>query len=210
MVEAYTALGARACVPVCNALDPSTHHPFPPDPQYQATLAFMGDRISDREEQVERFFFRVARALPDRTFLLGGTGRGDTRLPANVRWLERVDPRERGAFDCTPLVVLDIGGSYGAEVGWYPAPRVFEAAGAGACIITDAWRGVEDFFAPDREILVADGAADVIAHLRDLGPTRRRSIGAAARQRELRDHTWERRAIDVEEALGLEQLAEVS
>ena len=97
-----------------------------------------------------------------------------------------------------------------AEVGWSPATRVFEAAAAGACVITDAWRGVDAFFEPNEEILVAHGPEDVIRHLRELDPRRRASIGQAARRRVLRDHTYDQRALDVEAALGIERLAEVS
>lgn len=210
VVEGYKALGARVCTPIYNAHDPDTHHPVAPDPRFQATLAFLGNRLPDREERVDRFFFDVARAMPDQTFLLGGNGWGDKVMPPNVRWIDHVYTRDHNAFNSTPLAVLNIARSSMAEVGWSPATRVFEAAGAGSCIITDAWRGVDAFFEPDREILVAEGPQDVVRHLRELTPKRRATIGDAARQRALDDHTYDRRALDVEDALAIEHLAEVS
>ncbi len=74
VVNAYRDFGARVCVPVYNALDPETHHPVPPDPRFAADLAFLGNRLPDREARVEEFFLRPAAALPDRSFLIGGNG----------------------------------------------------------------------------------------------------------------------------------------
>jgi spore maturation protein CgeB len=78
---------------------------------------------------------------------------------------------------------------------------VFEAAGAGACLITDAWVGIEQFLAPDREILVARDGQDVAEHLERLTPSRAREIGAAARARILAEHTYAQRGADVDEVL---------
>ena len=52
VVRAYGALGARPCVPVYNALDPTTHFPVPPEPRFEATLGFLGNRLPDREARV--------------------------------------------------------------------------------------------------------------------------------------------------------------
>ena len=64
VVEAYRRLGARDCVPIYNALDPSTHHPVPPDGRFAADLTFIGNRLPDREERVREFFLEPARQLP--------------------------------------------------------------------------------------------------------------------------------------------------
>src|SRR6185437_6152585 len=70
VVRAYEALGARACVPIYNALDPATHHPVLPEARFEADLGFLGNRLPDREARVEEFFLRAASQLPDRKFLL--------------------------------------------------------------------------------------------------------------------------------------------
>jgi spore maturation protein CgeB len=87
--------------------------------------------------------------------------------------------------------------------GWSPATRVFEAAGAGACLITDAWPGIELFLEPGTEVLVAQDGADVARELRTLTAERAAAIGRAARDRVLRDHTYEQRAAQVEDLLGV-------
>ena len=78
---------------------------------------------------------------------------------------------------------------------------MFEAAGAGACLITDAWEGIESFFAPGREILVARDGAEVAATLRDLTFERARAIGGAARERALADHAYSHRAEEADALL---------
>jgi len=208
VVAAYEAVGARRCVPVYNAHDADTHHPVPPDPRFECTLAFLGNRLPDREERVRRFFFEVAEALPHEIFLLGGNGWGDVRLPPNVRWLGHVYTRDHNALNCTPRAVLNISRDSMADMGWSPATRVFEAAAAGACIVTDAWEGIDHFFAPDHEILVAASGDEVAAHLRALDEDRARRIGDAARRRALSDHTYARRVLLVEAVLDERSLAQ--
>lgn len=202
VVAAYEALGARRCVPIYNALDPATHHRVAPDPRFAGALGFLGNRLPDREARVEEFFLRAARELPDRRFLLGGAGWDDKPLPANVAYLGHVFTRDHNAFNVTPLAVLNISRDSMASYGFSPATRVFEAAGAGACLITDAWAGIAQFLEPDREVLVARDGAEVAAHLAALKPQRASAIGERARSRMLREHTYAHRALDVEAALG--------
>ena len=90
-------------------------------------------------------------------------------------------PRAHNAFNCSALAVLNVARDSMAEIGFSPATRVFEAAGAGACLITDAWEGIELFLEPGEEVLVARDGADVAAHLAALTPERARAIGARAR-----------------------------
>ena len=201
VVEAYEELGAALCLPIYNALDPDTHFPVPPDPRFAADLAFLGNRLPDREERVRTFFFEPAARLPDRRFLLGGSGWEPGQLPGNVRHVGHVGTADHNGFNGTPLAVLNIARDAMAAVGFSPATRVFEAAGAGACLITDAWEGLDRFLEPGREVLVVHGADDVVATLRGLTPDRARSIGEAARRRVLAGHTYESRARDLDDAL---------
>jgi spore maturation protein CgeB len=202
VADAYRALGARDCIPVYNALDASTHFPVPCDPRFSADLAFLGNRMPDREARVDEFFFRPAQALPDRTFLLGGNGWDDRVADArNVRYLGHVYTGLHNAFNSTPLAVLNVSRDSMARFGFSPATRVFEAAGAAACLITDAWQGIEDFLEPGRECLVAHDGEEVADHLRRLDAVGAREIGEAARARVLSEHTYARRAVQVNDLL---------
>jgi spore maturation protein CgeB len=201
VVAAYEGFGARACVPVYNALDPETHHPVPPDPAFAADLSFLANRLPDREARVERFFLDAAARLPGKSFLLGGNGWHDKPMSGNVRRLGHVGTGQHNAFNASPRAVLNVARDSMAETGFSPATRVFEATGAGACLITDAWEGIELFLAPDREILVARDGQDVAEHLSALTPERARAIGAAALARVRADHTYADRAETVDRLL---------
>lgn len=198
VVDAYRSLLARECVPIYNALDPETHHPVAADPRFEGDLGFLGNRLPDREARVDTFFFEAARARPDLRFLLGGSGWETKPLPENVGYLGHVYTASHNAFNCTPRAVLNISRESMARYGYSPATRVFEAAGAGACIITDAWKGVELFLVPNEEIFVAHDGREVAEILGDVAPDRARRIGDAARRRVLAEHTYEHRARDAE------------
>jgi spore maturation protein CgeB len=159
--------------------------------------------LPDREARVEEFFLSAAAALPEGTFLLGGSGWGDKELPANVRYVGHVYTRDHNAFNCTPTAVLNISRESMARYGFSPATRVFEAAGAGACLLTDAWEGIELFLEPDSEVLVARDGNEVAEKLGRLTPKSAREIGRQAQQRILAAHTYDHRAEQVEAVLGV-------
>ena len=201
VTDRYVELGARRCHAIYNALDAETHHPVPPEPRFEAALGFLANRLPDREARVDAFFFEAARRLPEARFLLGGNGWGDKAMPGNVAGLGHVPTRDHNAFNATPLAVLNVARDSMASVGFSPATRVFEAAGAGACLITDAWEGIELFLKPDEEILVARDGAEVADHLRALTRERAAGIGRRALARVLAEHTYDRRAEQVERLL---------
>ncbi|HZS56911.1 MAG TPA: glycosyltransferase [Bryobacteraceae bacterium] len=204
VVKAYKACGARECVPIYNALDPETHFPVAPDSRFAADLAFLGNRLPDREARVDEFFLRPARSLSDRTYLLGGAGWADKTRSPNVRYVDHVYTRDHNAFNSTPLAVLNISRDSMAKYGFSPATRVFEALGAAACMITDHWEGIESFFEPDHEILVARNSSEVIAHLIDLTPQRAMQIGRNGYRRVLNEHTYAHRAAEIDQTLGVD------
>ena len=194
VIEGYTNLGAANCTPIYNALDPDTHFPDLPDPRFAADLSFLGNRLPDREERVAEFLFRPAERLPQRGMLLGGSGWSDVALPANVKAVGHVGTADHNVFNRTPLAVLNISRESMARNGFSPATRVFEAAGAEACLITDAWEGIETFLYPGRDVLVARDGGDVVDILGSLTPEQARRIGRSARRTVLGFHTYAHRA----------------
>ena len=201
VVGAYESFGAQACIPIYNAVDPETHHPVVPVANFACDLGLLANRLPDREKRVEEFFLHTAEQLSERRFLLGGNGWLTKPLPPNVRPLGHVYTRDHNAFNCTAGAVLNICRASMARYGFSPPTRVFEAAGAAACLITDAWKGVEQFFEPNNEILVADNGHEVAAHLQALTRRRAREIGEAAFRRVLAEHTYAHRAAQVQEVL---------
>jgi spore maturation protein CgeB len=118
-----------------------------------------------------------------------------------VRYFDHVYTRDHNAFNCSVRAVLNISRESMARYGFSPATRVFEAAGAGACIITDFWEGIRSFLEPGEEILVARNGDDVMELLESLTDMRAREIGHAAYRRVLAYHTYAHRAKQVESIL---------
>ena len=205
VIRGYKNLGARECVPVYNALDPTTHHPVEADPRFACDLAFIGNRLPDREARVDEFFFRAAAASPNHRFLLGGAGWSDKPKPANVRYMDHVYTRDHNASNATPLAVLNVCRESMARYGFSSPPRVFEAAGAAGCLITDEWEGIEMFLEPGREVLVARDGLEVAEHLKSLTIERARAIGRAALRRIAAEHTYAHRARQLEAVLDAHQ-----
>jgi spore maturation protein CgeB len=201
VVSAYRALGARVCVPVYNAVDPKCHYPTAPIPQLACDVSFLGNRLPDREARVDEFFIRPALELPNRRFLLGGAGWEGKHLPHNITYLGHVGTERHNAFFCSGLATLNINRDSMARYGFSPPTRVFEAAGAGACVITDEWPGIELFFEPGRELLTAADGAEVAALLAELTPQQSKQIGRAAHARVTAEHTYAHRARQVAKVL---------
>jgi spore maturation protein CgeB len=201
VIDAYEGFGARRCIPIYNACDPTTHHPVPADGRFRADLSFLGNRLPDREARVEQFFLEPAARLPNRSFLIGGNGWETKGMPSNVRHIGHVYTRDHNAFNTSPLAVLNIARDSMASTGYSPATRVFEAAGAGACLITDAWVGLEQFLKEGDEVLVARDGKDVADHVEALTPERAKAIGDAARARIMAEHTYTRRGAEVDKIL---------
>ena len=201
VVAGYRAIGAPRCRPIYNALDPATHHPVAAEPRFAADLSLLANRLPDREARIDAFFLQAASLLPGSTFLLGGSGWEDKAVAANITRIGYVGTADHNAFNCSARAVLNVARDSMAASGFSPATRVFEAAGASACLITDAWDGIELFLTPGEEILVARDGQDVAQHVQALTADRAAAIGAAARRRLLRDHTYAQRAAEVDALL---------
>src|SRR5260370_37132706 len=161
VVNTYRGLGARQCIPIYNGLDPTTHYPVAREGRFAGDLGFLGNRLPDREQRAEEFFFAPASKMPGKRFLLGGAGWADKPRSANIQYFDHVYTRDHNAFNASPRAVLNICRDSMAQYGFSPATRVFEAAGAAACLITDRWEGIERFFEPGLAILFASAAQTV-------------------------------------------------
>jgi spore maturation protein CgeB len=197
VVEGYRAFGAARVVAIYNALDPSTHFRVPPSEHFAADLTLLANRLPDREERVREFFLGAASRAAGADFLLGGSGWRQDDCPPNVRYLGHVGTADHNVLNSSARAVLNVTRDSMAACGFSPPTRVFEAAGAAACLITDAWEGIGQFLEPGREVLVARSGAEVADLLAGLEPGRCRAIGEAARRRVLAEHTYEQRAGEV-------------
>jgi len=196
-----TRLGARRVAPLYGHVDPDLHRPVPRAESFAADLSYLGTYAADRQAAVESLFVAPARLRPERKFLIGGA-----QYPADFPWTENIffvrhlPPPDHPAFFSSCRLTLNVTRRAMAEMGWCPSGRLFEAAACGAAILTDAWDGLDGFFAPGSEVLVARSTEDALAAV-DLGEPELRRIAEAGRARVLAEHTSEHRARDFEAAV---------
>jgi spore maturation protein CgeB len=194
-------LGARRVIPLYGSVDPLVHYPVPSAARYRADLSYLGTYAQDRQEALQRLFIEAAHQRPERRFLIGGA-----QYPPAFPWTENIyfvrhlPPAEHPAFYCSSRLTLNVTRAPMAEMGYCPSGRLFEAAACGAVVLSDWWPGLEEFFDPGSEILVAHTTEDVLSAL-ELGSDRLAAVGQAARNRVLTDHTAERRAQQLVAAL---------
>jgi spore maturation protein CgeB len=182
------------------SVDPDVHRP-----QARGTLwdlGYMGTYSADRQRGLERLLLGPAGALPEKAFAVAGPQYPpDIAWPANVERFEHLPPARHGAFYGAQRFTLNLTRADMVSAGWSPSVRLFEATAIGTPIISDAWPGLEAFFVPGKEILIADSPQRVTEILADLSEAERGMIAAAARRRVLRSHTLVQRAMELERYL---------
>jgi len=199
--ELKAVWGARAAEPLYCAVDPQLYQPVAPQEKFRCLLGYMGTYAPDRQPRLERFLIDTARRRPADRFLIAGAQYPRMDLPPNVGHEIHLYPRDHAAFYCSNFATLNLTRDAMRQYGWSPASRLFEAAACGACIVSDSWRGLDELLQPETEVLLADTRSDIEMHLSSLTPQRRASIGAAARERVLREHTFSQRADQLEAGL---------
>lgn len=192
-----TRLGARCVAPLYGSVDPAAHRPAPPRDDWRCDLSYIGTYAADRQDAVERYLLEPARRLPARRFTLAGS-----QYPADFPWapnlwyLAHLPPHDHAAFYAASRLTLNVTRGAMAAMGWCPSGRLFEAAACGVPILTDWWPGLDDFFVPGREILVAHGTDDAMAALA-LDDGTLADVARRARERTLDEHTADRRALEL-------------
>jgi spore maturation protein CgeB len=187
-------LGARRAAPLYGSVDPTAHAPVRRDERFACDVSHLGAFSEDRRRGIDRLFLEPARRLPGARFLLGGPMYPrDFAWGPNVQHLAHVAPPEHPAFYCSSRLTLNVTRGIFARLGYCPSGRLFEAAACGVPIVTDAWEGLDAFFEPGREIVVARDADDVVAALAR-PPEELEDVAARARRRALRDHSAQKRA----------------
>jgi spore maturation protein CgeB len=201
LVELKSRLGARHVAPLYGSVDPEVHHPAPAEERFRADLSYLGTYSADRQVALDALFFEPARRRPDLHFLIGGPKYPDD-FPhtENIRFIPHVPPAEHPAFYCSSRLCLSITRGPMAEIGYCPSGRLFEATGCGAPVLSDDWDGLDYFFEPAREILVARTTGHVMDALA-MSPDALARIGRAGRERVLAMHTANRRALELENIL---------
>jgi spore maturation protein CgeB len=193
--------GAKRAEALYCGVDPSIHRPTPVDPNFRCLLGYMGTYAVDRQAKLEELLIGPARGLGDEHFIIAGALYPGLELPANVKQMQHIYPSDHAAFYSSNWATLNLTRDAMVQYGWCPSVRLFEAAACGACIMTDTWPGLDQFFEPDKELLLVRSGQDIGQHFSSLTPERRLGIGQSARERVLREHTYDARAAQMETTL---------
>ncbi len=191
-------LGARRVAPLYGHVDPDVHRPVQPVQDYRADLSYLGTYAEDRQAALERLFIQAAHQLPEQRFLIGGA-----QYPQEFPWADNIwfrkhlPPELHPAFFSSSRFTLNVTRAAMARMGWCPSGRLFEAAACGCPVISDAWEGLDAFFRPGEEIVIAHGTDDVVQAMRMPDPERD-ALAQRARERTLDEHTSARRAAELE------------
>ena len=192
--ELRQRLGARCVAALYGSVDPHTYQPVLPAAKYSADLSYLGTYASDRQATLDELFLQPARHSPGHRFLIGGSlYPDDFPWSENVWFVHHVPPPAHPSFYSSSRLTLSVTRAAMAEMGYCPSGRLFEAAACQTPVVTDAWEGLQGFFEPGHEILVASSAADVLDAL-SVDSHELSRIGTAARERVLAEHTAERRS----------------
>jgi spore maturation protein CgeB len=194
-------LGARNFLPLYGSVDPEVHKPVPAADDFRADLSYLGTYAADRQRALERLFIEPARRLPQLRFLIGGAQYPqDFPWTSNIHFVWHIPPPMHPAFYCSSRLTLNVTRSAMARMGYCPSGRLFEAAACGVPIVSDWWEGLDEFFTPNQEILVAHSSDDSVRAL-ELSDEELNRIARAARERALSQHTAEQRASEFEAAV---------
>lgn len=200
--ELKTRLGAKQVFPLYGSVDPKVHFPVPPDERYCADLSYLGTFAQDRQDALERLFIQPARYLPDQRFLIGGS-----LYPLSFPWtkniffVHHVAPSDHPSFYCSSRLTMNVTRAAMARMGYCPPARLFEAAACGVPLLSDWWDGLDSFFTPGSEIIVARSTEDAIAAL-EMSPEALRTMASRARARVMAEHSAANRARELEEILS--------
>jgi spore maturation protein CgeB len=197
-----TRLGAQRVAPLYGSVDPALHRPVEAQAHYAADLSYLGTYAADRQAALRELLIEPAQHRPGQRFLIGGA-----QYPAEFPWLGNIffvrhlPPSEHPAFYSSSRITLNITRAAMARLGWCPSGRLFEAAACGVPILSDSWPGLDQFFTPGSEILVAETREDAIAAL-DLPQGELAQIARAAQERVASEHTADHRVRELEQLLS--------
>ncbi len=195
--------GAPFAVPLYCSVDPDKHRETPVNPRFACDMSYMGTYAPDRQPTIEKFLCEPARRTPEKKFIIAGPQYPrDIRWPENVEHIMHLEPRYHAELYSSSRITLNVTRKEMVLAGYSPSVRLFEAAACGSAIASDNWPGLDTFFAPGREILLATGSDDMVRYLTS-DDSQLRRIGQAARDRVLAAHTSEVRAREFENAVEI-------
>jgi spore maturation protein CgeB len=188
-------MGARDVRTLYYAADPGLCQPLEVDKDYD--VSFYGHGSQLREEWLAKLIAEPSQRSREIRFVVGGR---DFQVPlGRAEFVGPVPYSEFGRFVCRSRINLNITRSSHTSVYASATARPFELAAFGACIVTQPYEGIQEWFNVGQELLVArsaDEAGEVYAQLLGDAETAEK-FGRRARERVLKEHTFYHRAREV-------------
>lgn len=200
--ELRSRLGAKRTVPLYGSVDPANHFRTAPSDRFRCDLSYLGTYAADRQEALVQLFIEPARQLTKKRFLIGGA-----QYPQEFPWTDNIffvrhmPPPDHPAFFSSSRLTLNITRKAMAQMGYCPSGRLFEAAACGTPLLSDNWDGLDEFFTPGKEIIIARETDEAIQAL-ELSDAELSRIAGAAYERTFDEHTAARRAMEFESILA--------
>ncbi len=206
--ELEEKFGAKRAVPLYCSFDPDRYRMSEPEARFRCDLSYMGTYAADRQNKLEKLLCEPASSLREKTFIVAGPQYPpETRWPKNVKRIIHLEPKFHPPFYSSSRFTLNLTRKDMIDAGYSPSVRLFEAAGCGAAIISDTWQGIETFFAPGKEILLAESPQSVTSYLTGLTQAETAAIGLRAQERVVAEHSAAKRALQFEDFVGAKALA---
>lgn len=192
--------GSPCARPLYCSIDPQEHRPQRNEVQWD--LGYMGTYCADRQPKLLTLLQRVARQWREGRFIVAGPQYPqEIQWPENVQRTEHLPGVEHPAFYSRQRFTLNLTRADMVAAGYSPSVRLFEAAACGTAILTDPWPGLDHFFKPDEEVIVATQTRQVLQVIKHLPERSRLELARRARRRVLAKHTAAHRAAELEEHL---------
>lgn len=189
--------GSPMARPLYCSVDPRLY--FPEQRANQWDLGYMGTYSDDRQPALDELLLQPARDWRHGRFVVAGP-----QYPAWIRWPHNVKrfthlaPGKHRAFYNAQRFTLNVTRADMIEAGYSPSVRLFEAAACGTPVISDFWEGLDSFFEPNEEILIANSSEESLYFLLETSETERRRLAAKARARVMASHTARHRVLELE------------
>lgn len=182
-------LSAKYVTSLYGWVDPAVHFRVPASPKFRADLTYLGTYAADRQKALNDLLITPATNLDGRSFVIAGAMyEGAGKWPANIRHFDHIAPPQHSAFYSSSNLTLSVTRGPMAAMGYCPSGRLFEAAACGTAVLSDWWEGLDTFFKPNEEILIANSTDDAMAAL-NAGEAALSRIGSRARERAMDCHT---------------------
>ena len=192
-----TKYGSPLAKPLHCSVDPEFYYPEEKEKKWQ--LGYLGTYSIDRQPTVNELLIKPAKGSPESKFVVAGPQYPeDIQWPQNIERTTHLPPSEHRGFYNSQQFTLNVTREDMIKAGYSPSVRLFEAAACGVPIISDYWEGIETFFEPDKDILIARSASQVQEYFKNISKEERKQIGENARQKVMKNHTAKARAKELE------------